>query len=629
MKTTTQIKSLLFSLLCPALVLAQQPQLLKDIATQGFFLSSSPQAFMRAGDNIYFTAAENGLYQNIWISDGTAAGTAEATIDEYSGAFVIPTIIPFGNNLIVTGSSISPYVYFVDGTPTGEVQIMDDHAYDFTYGIGASNSFVINNEVFFWAKRSNEAVGAELYKSDGTAAGTSLFKDFNPGSGKGYGGATASSHCIQATPNKAYVLASNGDSLGIYETDGSSVTLLMNLLSDQIGADINFYGSIVNGHVFFKTLYKIWSLKISDNSISEFSLPGNGFFVGVYHMNNNLFAISHGSLATRDLHKSDGTSFETIADDFVSSAGSIYPWTYSTKNCEANGKFYFTAHQSGSQSVELWVTDGTETGTIKVLDSIGVSGQGMDNIYTCGDRTFYYQAGAVQTLFEINPTTHALDIIVDSVNAAPFMDEENCRFYMSYSDPVALVEPHYIDFGAPTSNTISAPSNLMASAKGRASGKVELTWQDNSNNEDGFYVERGTDGSSFAQIASLGMDETSYLDTTSLAGSTQYFYQVKAYNANGVSAASNVAETTTYPLSVSKLSENEFDVYPNPTSGILNISINANGTYQLVDLRGVIISNGKLQAGMNQIEENTATAGIYFLVIETDLGNETQKVVFE
>ncbi|MDZ7268026.1 MAG: discoidin domain-containing protein [candidate division KSB1 bacterium] len=89
----------------------------------------------------------------------------------------------------------------------------------------------------------------------------------------------------------------------------------------------------------------------------------------------------------------------------------------------------------------------------------------------------------------------------------------------------------------------AAPSNLTATVV--SGSQVDLSWTDNSNNEDGFKIERKTGASgTYAEIATVGANVTSYPDT-GLAGGTTYYYRVRAYNAGGNSAYSNEASTTT------------------------------------------------------------------------------------
>ena len=84
----------------------------------------------------------------------------------------------------------------------------------------------------------------------------------------------------------------------------------------------------------------------------------------------------------------------------------------------------------------------------------------------------------------------------------------------------------------------AAPSNLWAMAESQT--EMNLGWVDNSNNEHGFRVYR--DGQ---LMKILGSNRASWLDTGLHCGTT-YQYYVTAYNANGESAASNIATANTH-----------------------------------------------------------------------------------
>jgi hypothetical protein len=88
----------------------------------------------------------------------------------------------------------------------------------------------------------------------------------------------------------------------------------------------------------------------------------------------------------------------------------------------------------------------------------------------------------------------------------------------------------------------AAASNLTASASGT---QIALSWTDNSTSETEFRVERKTGaGGSYAQIAVVGANTTSYTDS-GLGNGTTFFYRVRACNAAGCSAYSNEASATT------------------------------------------------------------------------------------
>jgi hypothetical protein len=102
--------------------------------------------------------------------------------------------------------------------------------------------------------------------------------------------------------------------------------------------------------------------------------------------------------------------------------------------------------------------------------------------------------------------------------------------------------------------------------------QLTLQWTDNSNNEGAFRIERkqGT-GGTYAQIATVGANTTTYVDTTVTAGLI-YCYQVRATNSAGDSAPSNeacatapAATSTTYTLTVTKSGTGSGTVTSSPT----------------------------------------------------------------
>jgi fibronectin type 3 domain-containing protein len=89
---------------------------------------------------------------------------------------------------------------------------------------------------------------------------------------------------------------------------------------------------------------------------------------------------------------------------------------------------------------------------------------------------------------------------------------------------------------------VNAPTNLAAVAM--STTQINVTWQDNSNNETGFRIERSTNGgASWSQIATVGANVTSFTNTNLTRGQT-YSYRVRAYGLIGNSAYTNVAFAT-------------------------------------------------------------------------------------
>jgi PKD repeat protein len=105
--------------------------------------------------------------------------------------------------------------------------------------------------------------------------------------------------------------------------------------------------------------------------------------------------------------------------------------------------------------------------------------------------------------------------------------------------------------GTPVTPTApSAPSGLTATAV--STSQIDLTWTDNSDNEDGFRIERcdGEGCTNFGLLAGMGTNVTTYSDVD-LTAETTYLYRVAAYNETGQSEWSNVADATTRPPAAS------------------------------------------------------------------------------
>lgn len=90
----------------------------------------------------------------------------------------------------------------------------------------------------------------------------------------------------------------------------------------------------------------------------------------------------------------------------------------------------------------------------------------------------------------------------------------------------------------PTAPPPLAPSNLIAVGDTFA---IHLTWNDNSSNEDGFYLFK--DGIEVV-VADLKANDESYTDSIYISGSS-HTYQVSAYNEFGQSSRSNSASAST------------------------------------------------------------------------------------
>jgi hypothetical protein len=122
---------------------------------------------------------------------------------------------------------------------------------------------------------------------------------------------------------------------------------------------------------------------------------------------------------------------------------------------------------------------------------------------------------------------------------------------------------------------IEPPTNLIAT---KINNEINLTWEDNSNNETGFVIDRKQGDSSgtnnFITIDSTTANDTSYSDNL-LQDTINYTYRIYAFNNDTVSSFSNYA--TVSIISSAEYNNNIeeyllFQNYPNPFNPSTNIS---------------------------------------------------------
>jgi hypothetical protein len=118
----------------------------------------------------------------------------------------------------------------------------------------------------------------------------------------------------------------------------------------------------------------------------------------------------------------------------------------------------------------------------------------------------------------------------------------------------------------PPAHPPGTPNALAAAAV--ATNQINLDWNDNSDDEDGFKIERSTNGVNFLPLGTVGANVTNGADS-GLLPATAYFYRLRSFNAAGNSSYSEVAQAVflmfdrTPPAAVTNLLSR-----PPPSSGL-------------------------------------------------------------
>lgn len=138
---------------------------------------SNIQNLIAYKNKIYFSCHDATNGQELWVSDGTVAGTKlfMDIIPGSNGSY--PEYFTVCNNKLFFRAvdQLGGYdMYITDGTAAGTIMLQQ--YVDVLYGL--SDFGILNNSIYFRGV-SGTGQGYGLWKSDGTAAGTSLFTASN------------------------------------------------------------------------------------------------------------------------------------------------------------------------------------------------------------------------------------------------------------------------------------------------------------------------------------------------------------------------------------------------------------------------------------------------------------------
>jgi trimeric autotransporter adhesin len=309
--------------------------------------SAAPENFLMVNGVLCFTANDGVHGRELWRSDGTEAGTSivkDLAPGENSSNL---QVLASTDNILffqVENETDTVQLWKTDGTPAGTVLVgevsSENGAVSFCEIEGIRKSehgpldgvsltdvqspmdlIAVDHLLFFTS--DDPRYGRELWRSDGTAAGTAMIKDILPG------------------PASSQVLS--------YSTTMAELNGLLYFLAQ-------------NG-VHGAELWRSDGTPEGTSQVKDIS-PGSGssFIHGLTSVNGLLYFSAYDGSHGNEVWRSDGTSSGTwLLKDIFPGAGSSHPRNFTA----FNDRVYFSV--LGPDGIELWKTDGTTTGTLKVF----------------------------------------------------------------------------------------------------------------------------------------------------------------------------------------------------------------------------------------------------------------------
>ena len=419
----------LFLLCCSACCAAQEQ--ITQIQATSDPTGSVPGQFHIFNNTAFFLATGNGTGREIWKSDGTAAGTVLlkdinlGTAGSVSSNFVeLNARLYFIADDGVTGSQL----WSTDGSEDGTVRVTNninyrvrelvvhgDHIYYLkqpqrnrlevwkTNGT-AEGTVLVKGDIPVWNTPYNlfSAIGlvfftvqdegsnkTRVWRTDGTAAGTFSITALLDGNGAGPDGTSHPTQFVEYN-GAVYFIArtgfSNGLSVGIVKLDGT-VGGTRHVLGIYDGNNnlIEFADVIVHHNKMYFSFFDadlnhffIWqSAGLQENTVRVYDHTGPSYFVPSYmcSVGEHLYFTSGNVAGGTSLWRINTTTSDK--EEIKAMAGSMSKPFIFSRDFDTNtllsdeNRIFVKALQSDRKSAELWLSNGTADGTLRLGQATG------------------------------------------------------------------------------------------------------------------------------------------------------------------------------------------------------------------------------------------------------------------
>jgi ELWxxDGT repeat protein len=371
--------------------------LLAEPYPDGFFMNVA-----RSGNQLFFIARDRNLTQaSLWRTDGSNTGTWMVLDGSKIGGLGFITDVNgmlFGTGYLPNGGNT--FMYVTDGTPTGT-----HYLHEFSIPIDTDQHLSWNGALYFqeWNK---------LWVSSGTISSTHLLRQFQMFSNN----LNPLIPTFTGVENQVFFPAKD-DSHGseLWRTDGTpaGTLLVKDIYSGTMDSDPQAVGSIgpnlyftaddgIHGRELWRSDgTEAGTYLVKDIRSGEESAEASNFVV----LHNVLYFSADDGQHGQELWRSDGTEAGTsLVKDILPGASSSAPQV----SVQA-GELYLAAND-GVHGIEPWISDGTESGTFLMGDiNPGTSSSQPDN--------FFYWRG--QVYFEAGDFEHGRELWVYDLGLTP------------------------------------------------------------------------------------------------------------------------------------------------------------------------------------------------------------------
>ena len=567
-------------------------KLVKDIHPE--FDDNNIEGIIGLNGKAIFTASDKNWFgKELWISDGTEAGTKILKdINEQGTNSSSPqNYFAFGDKVLFSADNgeNGRELWILDkGTPTLLKDINAGPSYS-----NPSNFVELNGTIYFSADTNEK--GKELWKTDGTEAGTFLVKDINPNAADGF----YSIGNIVTLNNKLFFFANEGvNGYELWESDGTEAGTM---LVKDINSGVN--NSLRNGEI---TVY-----------------------------NNMLYFNANNITNGYELWTSDGTEAGTTLLKDIHTSGSSSPGNFMI----FDDLLFFTA-TSSTNGNELWKSNGTAAGTVLTRDiKVGISGSSPNNFIISGaenkNKILTYDTQLLFTASGANGneiwqievgTSHYPQPIQGGSGSYPYkLTNHNGEAFFITGNELWKVNQY-----ASGASVVKSGDDVKNISEMMSFGDALIFGAGNNSQNIELWKSDGTEAGTVL-LQDINPSTAQYGNGSSpknffFHNSTLYF------SANNGTAGSELWKLEQAALSLEKETINQsakINIYPNPTSDILNIKVENQQikSLNIYSLFGKEVMKYTNKTEIKNIDISNLTSGIYLLQLKTDVGLFTKKII--